>query len=75
MSNRRIPRPSIIDGEASGFGPSSYPIEIGFVLTDSTRFSRLILPDPNWTYWVESAKKVRKSENRVGPGTGEKRRT
>jgi hypothetical protein len=58
MSSRRIPRPAIIDVEASGFGPSSYPIEVGFALTDGTRFSSLILPDPDWTYWDESAEKV-----------------
>jgi len=44
-------RPQIIDLEASGFGPDSYPIEVGVVLKNGLRFSRLIRPMPDWTHW------------------------
>lgn len=58
MTMQRIPRPAIIDVEASGFGPSSYPIEIGTVLVTGERFCSLILPDTDWIHWDESAEKV-----------------
>lgn len=58
MNQQRIPRPAIIDVEASGFGPSSYPIEIGTVLVTGERFCSLILPDTDWDHWDESAEKV-----------------
>ena len=55
----RIPTPpSIIDIEASGFGAHSYPIEIGVVLRDGSKYCALILPDAGWTHWDESAEKV-----------------
>ncbi|WP_240615606.1 hypothetical protein [Alteromonas facilis] len=47
--------PSIIDIEASGFGPDSYPIEIGIVREDGARFCRLIKPFPEWQHWSETA--------------------
>ncbi len=50
--------PCIIDVEASGFGPESYPIEIGLALNDGGKFCTLILPSPLWTHWDRSAEKV-----------------
>lgn len=47
--------PCIIDIEASGFGTSSYPIEIGVVRDDGERFCRLIKPYPEWQYWDKKA--------------------
>ncbi len=51
-------RPYIIDIEASGFGPHSYPIEVGVVLEPGTKFCSLITPEPGWTHWDDSAEKV-----------------
>ena len=63
-------RPAIIDVEASGFGPSSYPIEIGLALSDGARFSSLIQPLPEWRYWDPEAEKIhhlsREALNRHG---------
>ena len=39
----RIIRPDIIDIEASGFGPDSYPIEIGVALSSGEKYCSLIL--------------------------------
>lgn len=50
--------PVIIDIEASGFGPDSYPIEIGAVLADGRRFSSLIKPFDDWTFWSQEAEDV-----------------
>ncbi|WP_319381810.1 hypothetical protein [Thiomicrorhabdus sp.] len=50
--------PFIIDVEASGFGPESYPIEVGLVLADGYRFCTLIQPLPEWTYWDDKAEDV-----------------
>ncbi|HAC33869.1 MAG TPA: hypothetical protein DCF45_05045, partial [Gammaproteobacteria bacterium] len=47
--------PAIIDVEASGFGPDSYPIEVGLILADGERFCSLILPPEDWTHWNEEA--------------------
>lgn len=47
--------PCIIDVEASGFGGTSYPIEIGVALDDGERFCSLIRPEPDWTHWSEQA--------------------
>jgi hypothetical protein len=47
--------PTIIDIEASGFGTSSYPIEIGVALPNGKRQSQLIRPEPDWLHWDESA--------------------
>ena len=55
--NHRI-NPFIIDIEASGFGSTSYPIEIGVALADGQKFCTLILPAPGWTHWDEEAEKV-----------------
>ena len=50
--------PSIMDIEASGFGRSSYPIEVGYVLGDGSSFCTLIRPLPSWTHWDASAESV-----------------
>ena len=54
----RVDNPFIIDVEASGFGATSYPIEIGVVMEGSQNFCSLILPAPDWTHWDEGAEKI-----------------
>ncbi|HYC06185.1 MAG TPA: hypothetical protein VED40_23050 [Azospirillaceae bacterium] len=50
---------AFLDVEASGFGPESYPIEIGWVLSDTDcAEARLILPHPDWVYWDPAAQAV-----------------
>ena len=41
--------------EASGFGKSSYPIEVGYVLPNGQTFCTLIQPAPQWTHWDAGA--------------------
>ena len=48
----------IIDVEASGFGPDSYPIEVGLALSNGIRYCRLIKPHESWTSWCEEAEAV-----------------
>jgi hypothetical protein len=50
--------PSIIDVEASGFGPDSYPIELGVALSCGKRLSMLIKPMPQWTHWDPGAQEI-----------------
>ena len=50
--------PVILDIEASGFGKESYPIEIGFVLSDQTAYCHIIRPVAHWTFWDESAESL-----------------
>ena len=50
--------PSVIDVEASGFGSSSYPIEVGVKRYDGARFCRLIQPLDSWTHWDDHAAKL-----------------
>lgn len=50
--------PPIIDIEASGFGPASYPIEIGVALDDLVKYCALISPAPDWTFWDGEAGKI-----------------
>ncbi len=50
--------PFIIDIEASGFGSSSYPIEVGVALENGNRFCSLIVPAPSWQHWDKEAEKV-----------------
>ncbi len=50
--------PWIIDVEASGFGPESYPIEIGIALDGGDKYCSLVSPAPGWTHWDESAERV-----------------
>lgn len=51
-------RPLIIDVEASGFGGTSYPIEIGVALDDGHKYCALVSPEPGWTHWDGEAEKV-----------------
>ena len=51
-------RPYIIDIEASGFGPHSYPIEVGVAMEPGRKFCSLIAPEPGWTHWDEAAEKI-----------------
>jgi len=51
-------KPNIIDIEASGFGGESYPIEVGLVLSDDTKFCTLILPSKDWDYWNDEAEQI-----------------
>ncbi len=53
-----IIKPSIMDFEASGLGPSSYPIEVGYCGADGERYCTLIRPEPDWTHWDEDAAKL-----------------
>lgn len=53
-----IETPIIIDVEASGFGGTSYPIEVGIALDDDTKYCSLILPDSEWDHWDDDAEKV-----------------
>ena len=50
--------PSVMDIEASGFGPQSYPIEIGYCLSSGEKFCTLIKPLNSWTHWDSSAEKL-----------------
>ncbi|MDB6001543.1 MAG: hypothetical protein JWP52_3242 [Rhizobacter sp.] len=50
--------PGILDLEASGFGRDSYPIEIGYVLSNGETFCSLIRPAEGWTHWDPSAEQV-----------------
>lgn len=50
--------PAFLDIEASGFGRSSYPIEVGFVLGDGSSYCTLIYPAEHWTHWDASAELV-----------------
>ena len=52
------PLPAIIDLEASGFGKGSYPIEVGFVLSDGSTFCTLIVPAPHWRHWDAQAENI-----------------
>ncbi len=53
-----ISTPTIIDVEASGFGPRSYPIEIGVALESGDTLCYLVLPKDDWTFWDEGAERV-----------------
>lgn len=50
--------PDIIDIEASGFGSHSYPIEVGIVSADGSRYCRLIKLFAAWQHWDDSAEAV-----------------
>jgi len=54
----RPDKPIIVDVEASGFGGTSYPIEVGVALDDDTKYCSLILPVPEWEHWDTDAEKV-----------------
>jgi hypothetical protein len=53
-----ITQPLIVDVEASGFGPESYPIEIGIALEDGQKYCSLLLPPKDWTHWDDDAEGV-----------------
>ncbi len=50
--------PLIIDIEASGFGPGSYPIEVGVAMPDGTPHCFLVAPERSWTSWDSAAEAV-----------------
>jgi hypothetical protein len=50
--------PIIIDIEASGFGPQSYPIEVGVALGSGQRYCSLIQPQKSWLHWDDCAEKL-----------------
>jgi len=54
----RVHHPNIIDFEASGFGPESYPIEVGVIKANGERYCTLIKPDECWQHWSEEAEDV-----------------
>ena len=58
--NAPLPAPThcVIDIEASGFGRSSYPIEVGYVLPDGRSRCLLIRPAAVWTHWDAAAEQV-----------------
>ena len=51
-------RPYIIDVEASGFGSTSYPIEVGLALEPGQRYCTLIKPADHWDHWDAQAESV-----------------
>jgi hypothetical protein len=50
--------PCVLDIEASGFGRSSYPIEVGYVLPDGRAACMLVRPAAEWTHWDIGAERV-----------------
>jgi len=56
LPETRLPGlPTILDIEASGFGPGSYPIEVGFVTGDGKAWCSLVRPEADWRHWDEGA--------------------
>ncbi len=51
-------RRCVIDIEATGFGPHSHPIEVGFVRNDGLAWCSLIQPADDWQHWDASAEQV-----------------
>lgn len=58
IKRQQMLEPNIIDVEASGFDPMSYPIEVGLALASGERYSSLILPIDEWTHWDPDAEKL-----------------
>lgn len=50
--------PIIIDFEASGFGRSSYPIEVGLVDDEGRCWCSLIQPEETWRHWDAGAVEI-----------------
>lgn len=50
-------KPIVMDIEASGFGPGSYPIEVGVVLEDGGGYCVLVKPEPEWIHWDPAAER------------------
>lgn len=57
-TEKQVGRPPIVDVEASGFGPQGYPIEIGLVLPNGSKYCTLIKPVHYWTHWDDSAEQI-----------------
>ncbi|WP_085445456.1 hypothetical protein [Magnetofaba australis] len=55
---KNLKTPLIVDVEASGFGPFSYPIEVGLALDQGQKYCSLVIPAPDWTHWDEQAESV-----------------
>ncbi len=53
--NRPLGLPTILDIEASGFGPGSYPIEVGFITGEGQAWCSLVRPETDWLHWDEKA--------------------
>lgn len=53
-----IYKPNVIDFEASGLGPPSYPIEVGVVLSNGKSYCSLIYPAVDWLYWDDEAELI-----------------
>jgi DNA polymerase III epsilon subunit-like protein len=51
-------KPAVLDIEASGFGASSYPIEIGYVLASGKARCWLIQPAATWLHWDPAAERL-----------------
>ncbi len=47
--------PAILDFEASGLGRGSYPIEVGYVMSDGGSGCMLIKPEADWLKWNAEA--------------------
>ena len=70
MSSQAQELPIVIDVEASGLGPGSYPIEVGFVLADGTTHCTLIKPLGEWTHWSREAETLHGISRQVLENTG-----
>ena len=57
--------PAIMDIEASGFGPESYPIEVGVVFANGEKFCSLIRPEAHWTHWCKKAESLHRIRRRI----------
>ena len=50
--------PPVMDLEASGLGRGSFPIEVGYVLSDGSTYCTLIKPLPEWQHWDLQAQQL-----------------
>ncbi|WP_370980251.1 hypothetical protein [Agaribacterium sp. ZY112] len=50
--------PNTLDIEASGFGSSSYPIEVGIAKHNGERYCALICPQSDWLHWSDTAEQL-----------------
>ncbi len=57
-ANSYVEAPIILDIEASGFGPGSYPIEVGVAMPDGTLHFWLIKPLSHWLHWQADAERI-----------------
>jgi hypothetical protein len=58
LNRKRVQDVAVIDIEASGFGTESYPIEVGIVLPDGTRYQSLVRPEASWLHWDKRAQDI-----------------